>query len=147
MRDLNTSEKRERMTGTSEERFPSLLSHPLSLIFNSNIPPNAIAGEVRMAGYRPRSILPAQVANQNLGFSLYCPLAVLENSYDRSHYLVVNIYRNSAEKCRVISIIIITIIIIIIIIYRIAKKQTGKQSLKNLNKIIGEGGIVSHPRV
>ena len=104
MRDLKTSEKRERrMTGTSEERFPSLLSHPLSLIFNSNIPPNAIAGEVRMAGYRPRSILPAQVANQNLGFSLYCPLTVLENGYDRSHYLVVNIYRNSAEKCRVIS--------------------------------------------
>ena len=50
-----------------------------------------------------------------------------------------------------ISIIIITttiiIIIIIIIIYRITKKQTGKQSLRNLNKIIGEGGIVSHPRV
>ena len=96
-----------------------------------------------MAGYRPRPILPAQVANQNLGFSLYCPLAVLENGYDRSHYLVVNIYRNSAEKCRVISIIII---IIVIIIYRIAKKQTGKQSLRNLNKIIGEGHSKSFER-
>ena len=63
--DLETSEKRERriMTGTSAERFPSLLSHPLSLIFNLNIPQNAIAGEVRMAGFRSRSILPAQVAN------------------------------------------------------------------------------------
>ena len=45
---------------------------------------------------------------------MYCPLAVLDNGYDRSHYLVVNIYRNSAEKSSVISIIIIIIIIIII---------------------------------
>ena len=80
-----------------------------------------------MAGYQPRSILPAQVANQNLGFSLYCPLAVLENGYDRSHYLVVNIYRNSAEKCRVISIIII----IIIIIYRIEKKNRETELKKS----------------
>ena len=45
---------------------------------------------------------------------MYCPLAVLDNGYDRRHYLVVNIYRNSAEKCSVISIVIIIIIIIII---------------------------------
>ena len=36
---------------------------------------------------------------------------------------------------------------IIIIIYRIVKNKTGKQSLRNLNKIIEEGETASHPRV